>query len=64
MECLSLRPDDRDPSVGELQRDVDLLTKGIEIVRRMRSIKRIGLDEQHWMPPTEFWQRHDAGEFR
>ena len=42
------------------------ITKGMDVLRRMKSLKRIGV-EWHWeknMPAAEFWKRYDAGEFK
>jgi internalin A len=42
------------------------ISKGIEIVRRMKSLKKIGMhwDEKQLLPPQEFWKRYDAGDFK
>ena len=37
------------------------ITKGIEIVRGMKSIRKIGLGAKPPMDPEEFWKRYDAG---
>ena len=37
------------------------ITKGIEIVRGMKSIRQIGIDRGNLRPPDEFWKRYDAG---
>jgi len=39
------------------------ITKGIEIVRSMKSMQRIGLENGLAMDPEEFWKKYDAGEF-
>ncbi|MCY3017971.1 MAG: protein kinase [Planctomycetota bacterium] len=39
------------------------ITKGLEIVRRMESIKSICLGYDAWIPAAEFWRRYDTGEF-
>jgi len=39
------------------------ITKGIEIVRGMKSIREIGVSNVERMPPEEFWKKYDAGEF-
>lgn len=39
------------------------ITKGIEAVRAMSSIQKIGLQWEKWMDPREFWEKCDAGEF-
>ncbi len=39
------------------------ITKGLDILRDMKSIKTIGISwEQSW-PAAEFWQRYEKGEF-
>jgi hypothetical protein len=42
------------------------ITKGIEGIRRMKTLKTIGihLEEKHQFPPEEFWKKYDAGEFK
>jgi serine/threonine protein kinase len=39
------------------------ITKGLDAIRRMKSLDRIGIDYAHWLPPNEFWKKYDAGEF-
>ncbi|OQB79089.1 MAG: Internalin-A precursor [Planctomycetes bacterium ADurb.Bin126] len=39
------------------------ITKGIQYVREMKSIRAIGLEGRRRMRPEEFWKRYDAGEF-
>ncbi len=40
------------------------ITKGLDILRAMKSLKTIGINgEQSW-PAAEFWERHDKGEFK
>ncbi len=40
------------------------ITKGVEVVREMKSLKAIGLrGEKNALMPTEFWKKYDAGEF-
>jgi hypothetical protein len=41
-----------------------LIVKGLEIIRRMTTLKGLGPDELHPLPPAEFWQKYDAGEFK
>ena len=41
------------------------ITKGLNVFRSMKSLKIIGItwsDHEKW-PPTEFWEKYDAGEF-
>ena len=40
------------------------ITKGIEIIRGMKSIREIGRDDKHLRKPEEFWKKYDAGEFK
>ena len=39
------------------------MTKGLDILRAMKSLKTIGIGEQAW-PAAQFWERHDKGEFK
>ena len=40
------------------------ITKGLDILRDMKSLKTIGITwEQAW-PAAEFWDRYDKGEFK
>jgi hypothetical protein len=39
------------------------ITKGMDILRAMKSLKAIGIGEQSW-PAAEFWERYDKGEFK
>jgi hypothetical protein len=39
------------------------ITKGIEIVRGMKSIREIGPRYSRLMDPEVFWKKYDAGEF-
>jgi hypothetical protein len=40
------------------------VTRGIEIVRGMKSIKQISFEGGKLMSPEEFWKKYDAGEFK
>jgi len=40
------------------------ITKGIDIVRGMNSIREIALKGKPHMTPEEFWKKYDAGEFK
>jgi hypothetical protein len=40
------------------------ITKGLDILREMKSLKSIGLDEKKAWPAAEFWARYDKGEFK
>ncbi len=39
------------------------ITKGIDVIRQMKSLSTIGIDGQNKWPPAEFWKKYDAGEF-
>ena len=39
------------------------ITKGIDLVRRMKSLKTIGPTWENHFPPDVFWKKCDAGEF-
>jgi hypothetical protein len=40
------------------------ITRGLEILRGMRSLKTIGIDGSQSWPAAEFWERYDKGEFK
>jgi hypothetical protein len=42
-----------------------LITRGIGVIRSMKSLKKIGTsgDPKTNLPPDEFWKKYDAGEF-
>jgi hypothetical protein len=40
------------------------ITRGLNILRDMKSLKTIGIDYNHAWPAAEFWQRYDKGEFK
>lgn len=40
------------------------ITKGIEIVRGMKRIVKIGINDKRGMKPKAFWKKYDAGEFK
>jgi len=39
------------------------ITKGLDILRDMKSLKTIGIDNKQPCPAAEFWERYDKGEF-
>jgi hypothetical protein len=40
------------------------ISQGLDIIRKMESLKTIGIwFDQAW-PAAEFWQRYDKGEFK
>ena len=40
------------------------ITRGLDILRDMKSLKTIGIDYKQAWPAAEFWQRYDKGEFK
>jgi hypothetical protein len=40
------------------------ITKGLDILRDMKSLKTIGIDGSPAWPAAEFWERYDRGEFK
>jgi hypothetical protein len=40
------------------------ITKGLDILRDMKSLKTIGITYQQSWPAAEFWERYDKGEFK
>ena len=40
------------------------ITRGLDILRDMKSLKTIGIAGQQPWPPAEFWERYDKGEFK
>jgi serine/threonine protein kinase len=40
------------------------ITKGMEVLRQMKSLKAIGTGLGNKLPPEEFWKRYGAGEFK
>jgi Leucine-rich repeat (LRR) protein len=38
------------------------ITQGLDLLRKMKSLKTIGNSSQAW-PAAEFWERYDKGEF-
>ena len=40
------------------------ITRGLDILRDMKSLKTIGIAGQQTWPPAEFWERYDKGEFK
>ena len=40
------------------------ITKGIEVLRAMKSLKEINIDGHRKLTPEEFWKAYDAGEFK
>jgi hypothetical protein len=40
------------------------ITKGLDVLRDMKSLKTIGPDWLQGWPAAKFWERYDKGEFR
>jgi hypothetical protein len=40
------------------------ITKGLDILREMKSLKTIGISWHQALPAAEFWQRYAKGEFK
>jgi len=40
------------------------ITKGLDILRDMKTLKTIGIDHKQPCPAAEFWERYDKGEFQ
>jgi serine/threonine protein kinase len=40
------------------------ITKGMDVLRQMKSLRTIGVDASTTFQPAEFWKRYDAGEFK
>lgn len=41
-----------------------MITKGIEVLRAMKSLKEININGHRKLTPEEFWKAYDAGEFQ
>ena len=40
------------------------ITRGLDILRAMKSLKTIGIEWNQAWPAAEFWERYDKGEFK
>jgi hypothetical protein len=40
------------------------ITRGLDILRDMKSLKTIGIGYNRAWPAAEFWERYDKGEFK
>jgi hypothetical protein len=40
------------------------ITRGLDILRDMKSLKLIGIDQDRVWPTAEFWERYDKEEFK
>jgi serine/threonine protein kinase len=70
LQCHYTRVADLSPLQGMSLQDIRFtptkITKGLDILRGMQSLKTIGVSwekDQAW-PAAEFWKRYDAGEFQ
>jgi len=41
-----------------------IITRGLDILRNMKSLKTIGLSHYKAWPAAEFWDRYDKSEFK
>ncbi len=39
------------------------ITKGLDVVRQMKSLTKIGIFRNNTLPAADFWKKYDAGEF-
>ena len=39
------------------------ITKGLEVIRGMDTLREIGINSEQRLEASEFWKRYDAGEF-
>ena len=39
------------------------ITKGLEVIRQMKSITMLGIEWTNMLPAEEFWRKYDAGDF-
>jgi hypothetical protein len=69
LDCIETQVSDLSPLEGmnltELCFTPKNVTKGIDVIRRMKTLKTIavGYEDKHKFPPAEFWKKYDAGEF-
>ena len=40
------------------------ITRGLDILRDMKSLKTIGIEWNQEWPAAEFWERYDKGQFK
>lgn len=48
----------------EVRFDPARITQGLDVLREMKSIKRIGQATGDYQPASDFWARYDKGEFK
>jgi Leucine-rich repeat (LRR) protein len=67
LECNDTQVSDLSPLQGKNLTDVRLtpknITKGMDVIRQMKSLNVIGINKDNRLPPAEFWKKYDAGEF-
>ncbi|HEX4130375.1 MAG TPA: LamG-like jellyroll fold domain-containing protein [Pirellulales bacterium] len=65
--CAGTLVSDLSPLAGARLREVHFtpqnITTGLDVIRRMETIKTIVVDENQKFSPAEFWKKYDAGEF-
>ena len=42
----------------------NIITQGLDILRDMKSLKKMGIEYNPSWEPEEFWKRNDKGEFK
>jgi serine/threonine protein kinase/Leucine-rich repeat (LRR) protein len=67
LHCESTRVSDLSPIEGmdltEIYITPGSVTKGMDLIRRMKTIKTIGIGYNERFTPDVFWKKYDAGEF-
>jgi len=53
-----------DSPLKEIRFDPAVVEKGLDAIRTLKSLQRIGVSRRSSVPPHEFWRRYDAGEYR
>jgi hypothetical protein len=53
-----------DTTLAELHFTPKAFTRGIDVLRSLKTLKSIGLDDNKRYTTAEFWKRYDAGEFK
>ncbi len=67
LSCHHTQVSDLSPLEGMALTEIALtptnITKGLNLIRQMKSLKTIGTAYGENLPPDEFWKKYDAGEF-
>ena len=67
LRCAGTKVFDLSPLQGMNLSDVAFtpknITKGLDAIRQMKSVTKIGIDFNDQQLPQEFWKKYDAGEF-